>query len=61
MAGNIDHFEGHLITNDEGTNIGMEETCREMYFSMRVRYHRNQLDQVQYLPDSAFVIKYDNM
>ena len=58
-TGSWDFFEGHLIHDDDGTEIGMEETCREVYFAMRVRYCRRQLDKIEYFEDDHFVINYN--
>ena len=58
FSGSWDFFEGHVITDEDGTDIGMEETCREVYFAIRVRYCRRQLDKIEYFPDQEFVINY---
>ena len=54
-----DFFEGHVITDEDGTDIGMEETCREVYFATRVRYCRKQLDKIEYFQDQEIVINYN--
>jgi hypothetical protein len=59
ITGEMDMFEYEVLYDDDGTEIGMEETCREVYYGMRARYCRGELDQIEYLIDSHFTLNYD--
>ena len=55
-TGSIDFFQTEVIHQEDGTNIGMYEKCREVYFAMRVEYHRRQPDMIEWLQDQQFFI-----
>jgi hypothetical protein len=57
-TGTIDLFESNTIHDEDGTNIGMEETCREVYYAMRVQYSRRQTDMIECQQDDQFFIRY---
>ena len=57
-TGNIDLFEATPIHDEDGTDIGMEEICREVYYAMRVQYSRRQADMIECLQDDQFFIRY---
>ena len=53
-----DLLETNAVDDDDGFQIGEEETCREVYYSMRVRYCRRLPDQVECFTDTKFFINY---
>ena len=56
-TGSIDFFQSEVI-HEDGTNVGMYEKCREVYFAMRVEYHRRQPDMIECSEDQQFFIRY---
>jgi len=58
QTGSIDLFEARVLHHEDGTEIGMDETCREVYFAMRVEYHRRQPDMIGCFQDQQFFIRY---
>lgn len=52
-TGDINLYQAEVLQDDNGTDIGMEETFREVYFSMRATYC-GELHQISYLKDSQF-------
>ena len=57
-TGSWDYFEGRVIEDEDGTEIGMEEHCREVYYAMRVRYMRRETDLIQGIEDEQFKLNY---
>jgi hypothetical protein len=59
ITGEMDLADREVLEDDNGTAIGMEERLREVYYGMRARYCRQELDQIEYLIDSHFTLNYD--
>ena len=57
--GEIDMLEADVIRDEDDTDIGFEETCREVYFAMRVQYCRRELDMIECFRDNQFFINYN--
>ena len=47
------------VDDEDGYRVGFETTCREVYYAMRVRYMRRQLDKIGCNKDNKFLINYN--